>query len=175
MRRSSKVALILALLLLGGSAVLLVQSSASSPRPEALIREALRDAEEAAQKRSVRGVMEIVSHTYKDAAGFNKDRLRLALVNALRQAQGAAYDVQVSAPRITMDKARPDQAIVMTTITVTERQNGGNLWGGQEVTLVMRKEMQRRWLVFTEPRWRVTSVVNLPPLPGSDAGGIFGL
>jgi hypothetical protein len=177
LKRSSWVVLAVAALLLGLAGFLLLRGAGEPPRPEALIREALRDAEEAARARSVGGVMEVVSDDYK-AAGMNKDRLRLLLANYVRQAQGIKYDVRVSAPQITFSRGRRDEALVMTTVSVFNTEGGENLWGGQPLALEMRRERQRRWLFFPEDRWRITSVVNLPPLPGfggGEEGSVFGL
>lgn len=172
MRRSSRIVLGLAVLLLGAAGGMLFVQARPRPTPEALIRQALEDAEQAARRRDVSGVMRIVSDDYKDGV-MNKARLRLLLTRYVRQSVGGAYDVRVSPPVIQRDPDDSNRALVLTTIAVS---NETSPWGPQEVTLVMRREEGRRWLVFPEDRWRVISVVNLPALPGmGDGGGVFGL
>jgi hypothetical protein len=183
-KRSSRIALALAVVLLGAAGVVLLLTVSDPPaRPETLIRNALRQAEEAARNRDVGGVMDIVSDDYKDASGFNKARLRLILARSFQQAgnMGMGYDVRVSVPQVVFDERKAGQALATTTVAAVETGSGENLWGGQPVTLVFRRERVRRWLLFSEDRWRVTSIVNLPPLPGfvgeegGGGGGIFGL
>ena len=177
MRRSSKILLGVAVLLLGGAGLLLLSQSRPRPDAETLIRQALQEAEQAARRRDVAGVMEIVSQDYKDAANLNKARLRLLLTRYVRQSVGTRYDVRVSPRLIQRDEGDPDRAVVLATITVFDPANRENLWGGEELSLVMRREQRRRWLLLPEDRWRVISVVNVPSLPGlggEGGGGIFG-
>ena len=179
MKRTSWLALAAGLILLA-AAGLLVVNARPQPTRETLIRQALREAEEAAKKRSVGGVMGIVSNDYKDASNLNKDRLRIALARSYQMARGMSYDVRVKSPTVVPDQTNPDEALVFTTISVVDATGGGQeLWGGagQTITFKMRRETGRKWLVFPEDRWRVVSVVNLPPLPGlgSEDGGGGGL
>lgn len=175
MKRSSWILLTAAVLLLGGGFLLLRQIN-KPPRPEALIRQALRDAEGAAKRRSVSGIMEIVSPRYPD-----RNRLRLTLVNAIQRSQGVSYEVRIDAPQIVWTPGKSDQAVVMTRVSVVDAATGENLWGGGEappITLVMQRETRRRWLVLVQDRWRITSIANLPSGLGfgeSGAGGFLGL
>ena len=176
MKKRSWFALAAALLLFltGG---LLILGQRPQPRPETLITEALRQAEEAAKKRNTAGVMQIVSEKYKDSSNQSKEKLRTQLTRAYLLARGVEFDVQVQPPKITFSTNKPDEALVMTTITVINTGTRDELWGGVPLTLVMRREPERRWLLFPQDRWRIISVVNLPPLPfaGGGEGSTFGL
>ena len=172
MKRSSWVALVAAVLLLGGSGVLLVVRGGKRPTPEQLIRQSLRDVEEAGRKRSVGGVMSAVSKDYKDAAGFNKDRLRLLLARAVQDTQNRTFDVRVTPRNISFLPGNRDQATVVVQTAVVDTQNGETIWGGDQlITLVMRRESRRKWLVFSDDVWRVVGAANLPPFGGGDEGG----
>jgi hypothetical protein len=112
-KRSSWVALVVAaVLLLAGAGVLLVARGGKRLTPEQLIRQALRDVEEAGRKRSVRGVMAVVSKDYKDASGLNKDQLRVYLARAVQNTQNRQFDVRVNARKIAFLPDKPDQETV---------------------------------------------------------------
>ena len=176
MKKRSRFALAAALLLFAAAAFL-VLGQRSQPRPETLIREAFQQAEEAAKKRDTAGVMRIVSDDYKDASNLNKEKLRTQLTRAYLLTREVKFDVQVRAPQVSLSKEKPDEALVMTTVTVINTDTNEALWGGMPLTVVMRRETGRRWLIFPEDRWRIVSVANLPALPfaGSDSGGMLGL
>lgn len=175
MRRSSWIALGLAVVLLGAAALMLLDQARPKPTPEVLIRQALADAEQAANGRNVGGVMRIVSDDYKDAANRNKATLSFLLNQYVRRSLGTAYAVRVSPPVIQFDRDDRNRALVLTSIRITNQGSNEEMWGAGEVTLAMRRERQRRWLLFSEDRWRVISVVNLPALPGGgEGGGLFG-
>ena len=177
MRTSSKIALGVAVLLLAAAAVLFVAGSGPRATAEAQIGQALREAQEAAQQRSVGGVMKIVSDDYKDASNMNKDRLAAALLRSYHMARnsGIKYDVRVGKPDVRLDPKNPDEALVLTSISVVDTSNNQSLYGDSNTQLMlkMRREPGRRWLVLPDDKWRITSVVNLPPLPGlgGDEGG----
>lgn len=175
MKTSSKIVLAAALVLLGAAGLLVGQRQAPPTREE-LIRQSLRNAEEAAQRRDVRGVMEVISNDYKDARGLNKARLRLLLTRSINQGRGVDYNVKINQPRIFPDKAEPEKkALVVTKFAVFYAENNGNIWGTDAVTLAMRKESRRKWLLFSTPVWRIVSVANLPPLPGSNGDDVGGM
>jgi ketosteroid isomerase-like protein len=168
----------LGLLLLAAAGVLLL-GRRDPPPTETLIRATLEEAAEAARRRDVSGVMATVSGDYKDS-NFNKDRLRLVLARAMRDAaaSGIRYDITMAVRHIALTKEKPDTATVIAVVSVYNTASRDIIWGGQPITLVMRRETARRWLVFPEDRWRIASVVNLPPLPGfgdGAGGGFLGL
>lgn len=177
MKRSSKVILSIAGLLLAVAGLLLFVNSRPRPRPEELIRAALNDAASAAQKRSVGGVMQVVSEGYRDSNNLNKQRLALLLNRSYRMSRGTAYSAHVNVLRVVPDEKRPrDEALVFTTVSVFNPSTNEQYYGSndQTVTFKMRREPGRRYLIFPDEHWRIVSVVNLPPLPGGlddDGGG----
>ena len=132
--------------------------------PELQIAEALQDASDAAKRGSVDGVMEVVSDDFKSGV-LTKQRLRLLLMRSQQSARGVNYDVKVTPPRILPAGEKPDERVVMSRLAVFDAVGGDTYWGADGLTFVMRKEKRRRFLFFTEPRWRVISVANLPPFP----------
>lgn len=159
------VGLCLLLLLVAGLWALAPRPAAT---PELQIAESLQEAADAAQAGKVSGMMDLISEDFKSGA-LNKARLRLLLTRARNSGRGVRYDVKVTPPTI-LDSADkdPNQRVVFTSASVLGDANE-TLWGGSQLTLVMRKETRRHNVFFTEPHWRVVSIANLPPLPGEGA------
>lgn len=152
-----------ALLLMGG--VIYVAQSGPTRTAEALIRESLRDAEMAAKARRTSGVMEIISEDFQ-AGMWNKARLGVTLARSMRDGRGVDYDVHVNEPQILPSpKGNPNERLVITRFTAFYSGTGEDIWGSDLLTLALRKESRRRRLIFSEPRWRIVSVVNAPPMP----------
>lgn len=175
MRRSSLVTLVIALIFLAVGGFWMLGSRGAPPPPETLIARSLQDAEDGARRRSVSQVMDVISEDF-NSGGLNRDRLRLLVARSVRQGRGVNYDAHVNAPRILPSpKGDPDQRLVITKMSVFYTGTGEDIWKSEAMTLVMRKESRRRWLVFEEPYWRIVSVANLPPLPGisGDEGSLF--
>lgn len=174
MRTSSKVGLGIALLMLLVGGVWLLLPRAPSYTPEQLITQSLRDAEEAARRRSASGVMEVVSEDFRSGP-WNKKRLQLMVIRSMSQGRGVDYNARVNAPRILPSpRGNPDERLVVSKLSVFYSSTGEDIWGTGPLTFVMRKEERRRWLVFSEPRWRIVAIASLPPIPGYDTGGDLG-
>ena len=169
MKTSSKIALIAALVLLLGSGVFwIIGQNTSTKSPEQLINESLRDAEDAAQRGSVSGVMDVVSDDFASGT-WNKARLRLLLTRTLQQGRGTSYDVRVNAPTVSPSpRGNPDERVVMTRFSAFYSGSSESIYnsGNQPVLLVMRRETERKWLIFRQPRWRIISVPQIAPLLG---------
>lgn len=171
MRTSSKIGIAVAALLLAAGLFLAYVRALPQPTPEQAIRKTLQDAEEAAKARRSRDVMETVSDSFR-AGPLTKKLLNLQLMRGMQNGRGVSYDVHVNEPKILPSpKGNPDERLVITRFAVFYSGSGDDIWNADQVTLVMRKESRRKWLFFEEPRWRVVSVANLPPLPGSEEGG----
>ena len=137
--------------------------------PELQIAESLQEAADAAQAGKISSMMELFSEDFKSGM-LNKSRLRLLLMQAKNTGRGTPYDVKIAPPKIleSADK-NPNKRVVFTAASVLGDGNE-TLWGGNQLTLVMQKETRRHNLLFTTPHWRVTSIANLPPLPGEGSG-----
>lgn len=173
MKTSSKIMLALAVLLVvAGGFLFAVQGE--KPTPDALIRQSLSEAENAARRGSAGGVMDSVSDDFKSGP-WDKTKLRLLLARSLKAGKGTDYNVRVNAPRIMPSpKGKPDERLVTTQFSAFYSDNGENIFGTGPVVMVMRQETERKWLFFREPKWRIVSIVNAPPILGSDpndAGG----
>lgn len=166
MKTTSKIVLgFAALLLFIGGILLWRLQSAPALTPEQQIAKSLKDAEDAAQRHSVGGVMDLVSDSFR-AGDLNKPRLRLLLSRSFQNGRGMNYDVHVNAPRILPSpKGDPKERLVFTKASVFFAETGEDIWGSNPITLVMHEEQQTWWFVLREPRWRVTSVGELS-LPG---------
>lgn len=166
--RSKGVLFLAAVFLLIGGFLILRTRTGPEPTPEERIAQALHDAQEAARNRDLNGVMDLVSDDFRSGE-LNKQRLRLLLSRELRDSRGTNYDVHVNAPRILPGpKGDPKQRIVITQASVFWADTGDSIWGSNPITLLMREESERRWLFFTQPRWRIVSVNELNLPGGSD-------
>ena len=170
MRASSKIGFAVAALLLALGLTIVFWGRRTPPTPEALIAQSLNDAEEAAKRRDARGVMDVVSESFK-AGPLTRKTLNLQLIRAFQSGRGVDYDVQVNRPTVLPSPGgREDERLVVSRFAVFYAATGDDIWSTEPVTIVMRREWQRKWLVLREPRWRVVSVANMPPFPGSDDG-----
>lgn len=164
MSKLSKVVVALCVLLLVGAGL---WSLAPRPAatPELQIAESLQEAADAAQAGQVSAMMDLISEDFKSGM-LNKARMRLLLNNAKQTGRGVKYDVKVTPPTILESPTKdPKQRTVFTSASVMG-DGSETLWGGSQLTLVMRQESRRRNLFFSEPHWRVISIANMPPLPG---------
>jgi hypothetical protein len=168
MKTTSKIVLSIAALLLFVVGFLLWRvQSIPKLTPEQRIVQSLREAEDAARRHSVGGVMDLVSDDFR-AGQINKQRLRLLLSRSFQNGRGVNYDVHVNAPRILPSpKKDPKERLVFTKASVFFAETGEDIWGSNPITLVMREEEQTRWLFLREPRWRIVAVGELS-LPGID-------
>ena len=171
MKTSSKITLVVAALLLFAGGFVWIINRGATPTPDALIRQSLQEAEDAARNGSVGGVMASVSDDFKSGA-WDKTRLRLLLAQTLRNGRGTDYNVRVNAPRIMPSpKGNQNERLVTTQFAAFYSDNNENIFGSGPVVLVMREENQRKWLFFREPKWRIVSVVNMALVPGADTEG----
>ncbi len=169
MKPTSKIALVVASVLLTVAALLVIVNTRPRPDRDTLIKSSLAEVEQAAKARSVGGVMQYVSSDYKDASNLNKDRLTLILARSYRMARGTRYNVHVNVLKVVPDAHDPkNAALIFAAVSVLDPASGQELYGsgGQPLTLQMRREPGRRYLVLPEDHWRIVSVVNMPPLPG---------
>jgi hypothetical protein len=172
---SSKIALAVAVLLLLVGGIMVGIGRTQKPSPERLIVQSLQDAEDAARRGSVNGVMDTISEDFR-AGGWDRGKIKLLLLRTMAQGRGTNYDVHVNQPRIMKSpKGREDERLVVTRFAAFYAGTGEDIYKtGEGVILVMREETRSKWLVFREPYWRVVGVVNLPALPGSDSPGDSG-
>ena len=172
MQRSTQIGLGLGGLLLLIGAVLWMAGAFGGvkPTPDELIAETLNDAKAAARRRDSGGILDAISEKFQ-GGDLNKQRLRLLVLQSLRQSRGTNYDVSVLRPQISEIPGQPDKRIVVSKFDVFYSDNGESIWGSSPLTMVMEKETRRKWLFFSEPKWRIVSVPSLPPGIGGDDSG----
>jgi len=103
------------------------------------------------QRRDIGGTVCCVSKHYRDNDGFDYDRLRLVIAEALRDA--APNKTRAEVEKIISDG---DTATVEVHATIA-LQNGENLYD-QFITLHLKKEPARHKLIVPVNVWRVTKV-----------------
>lgn len=175
MKTSSKITLVCATLLLLAGGFLWLINSGVKPTPETLITQSLQNAEESAQHGSTGGVMDSISDEFKSGA-WDKTKLRLLLARTLKSGRGTDYKVHVNAPRIVPSPVgKQNERLVTTQFSAFYGDGGESIFGTGPVVLVMRQETERKWIFFREPKWRIVSVANMPPLLGADPNDNGGL
>jgi hypothetical protein len=140
-----------------------------APRPrlsiDAQIAQSLRDAEEAARRGDVNGVLDAVSDDFS-AGMLTKPRLRLLLLRARQSARGVDYEIQVNPPQILPARAdRPQERVVISRFTAFDGISGASYWATESLTLMMRVERRSSWMPWAGECWRIVGVPNLPPIP----------
>lgn len=174
-KTSSKVALIAAFFLLIGGGLLWLANNYRIATPDQLITQTLKDAEDAARRGSVNGVMDTISDDFS-AGGLDKAKVKLLLLKTMGQSRSSDYSVAIHPPKIMLSpKGRPDERLVTTQFAAFNPDTGEDIYRTSEPpVLLMRQETRRKWLFFSEPYWRVAGVVNMPALPGSMSNGDYG-
>lgn len=156
MRRSTWIVLVLVVAL--GGLIGYQRLSAPLPPDEEQIRTLLTEGEKAIESRSVNGALACVSKDYSDPSGFNRDGLRLQVIEAFRSADG--YDVTLQTANMRLDG---DNAEVQTSATLAALDKFGRheVFSGP-ITIRLKKESARRYLVLPVRTWRVVGMTGLP-------------
>lgn len=129
--------------------------------PEQRIMLAIANAEEAAERGSVAGVMRIVSNDYTDGAGNDRQALARLVLAAMRS--GAPWRINTMLRSITVDQ---DSASTELSVTVS-----GETWeemrGAYQIIAQWRRE-GRHWRVVHSDGWQHgpdTGGQDMPPYP----------
>ncbi len=156
MKKSSWIVLA-TIVILGG---LLAYQKLSAPLPpdDEQISALLTAGEAAVESRSVRRALSCISRDYSDPTGLNSDALRLQVIEAFRAAD--AYDVTMQTAEM---RIAGDTADVQTLVTVAAVKDGDRheVFEGQ-ITIKLKKEPAKRYLVFPTKTWRVVGMAGLP-------------
>lgn len=155
--RKSSLFVVIAIVLLAGWIGYTRLSEPPLP-DEQQIRTLLAAGETAVEQRNMRAAMSCVSRDYSDPAGFDRDGLRLQIVQAFRSTEG--YDVSLQTIGISVNG---DSAQARTDISVAAIENGSRdpVFSGP-VNFELKKEPARRFLVFPVQAWRVSRISGLP-------------
>lgn len=156
MRRSTWIVLVIVVAL--GGLIGYQRISAPLPPDEEQIRTLLTDGEKAIEGRSIKAALDCVSKDYSDPTGFNRDGLRLQVIEAFREADG--YDVSVQTEGI---RVAGDAAEVRTEVAVASLQKGERheVFSGP-ITIRLAREPARRQLFFPTKAWKVVGMTGLP-------------
>ena len=156
MRRSVWIVLVIVVAL--GGLIGYQRISAPLLSDEQQIRTLLAEGEKAVERRSIKAALDSVSKDYSDPTGFNRDGLRLQVIEAFRTADG--YDVSVQTEGI---QVAGDTAEVQTEVAVVSLQKGDRheVFSGP-VTIRLAREPGRRYLVFPTKTWKVVGMSGLP-------------
>ena len=114
------------------------------------IGELISDGRSAAQNRDLAGVVSLVSRNYTDESGFNYDRLRILIANAMREETD--YSVEVSNRRVEIDGDKAD-----VDLYVVLKRSGGNVFYERDLKLILTKESARHLFIVPTSVWRVVS------------------
>jgi hypothetical protein len=124
---------------------------ASSPSDEALIQEALDRAVQSSREGKPGGVLEHLSKsmTYNEIPVDNRAEV--------------AKFIREGKPEVTIEDPRPQiaggEALVVSPVVVGVRYGPVPIETRiPKVTIVLQREVGRKWLVFPAPVWRITRV-----------------
>ncbi len=156
MRKSSWIALGIILAI---AAALGYGKLSEPPPPDAdQIRDLLARGEAAIEARNVNAAMSCVSGDYRDSTGLSRDALRLQVARAFRQVEG--YDLSVMADGINPEGGRAE-VTVRVILSAVENGTASQVFSGP-VTISLRKEQARRYLVLPTRAWKVVGMAGLP-------------
>jgi hypothetical protein len=143
------------------AAVLLMIFYAAHNQPSKSDREQIisliAKGQQSIERKSVNGVMSCVSNNYSDDMGNNADRLRVYVADAFRQP--GRFQVAVQTPLI---EVRGSQAAAAMHVEVDYVASGerDKVFSG-DITLILKKEHLRRFLIFPTKEWRVVSAAGI--------------
>ncbi|MDO8684075.1 MAG: hypothetical protein Q7N50_11405 [Armatimonadota bacterium] len=104
------------------------------------------------EKNDPRQAVSIVSKNYKDDAGMTYTFLRIRTYDALRS--DVQPDVTILKPSIRING---DNATLDAQFSVIDRKNDEAIFT-RDLTLHLRREKLRRYLIFSTHEWRIVSI-----------------
>lgn len=122
------------------------------------IRALLASGEAAIEGRNMSAAMACVSKGYEDESGLNRDALRLQVIEAFRNIDG--YDLTVTTEEMRID-GKEAQARILVILAAVEDGERHEVFSGP-ITVRLREEPSRRYLVLPSKAWRVTGMTGLP-------------
>jgi hypothetical protein len=158
MKRSSWVVLaVICLLLIGLIYVRVSNTPKMSPREQ--INLLLEKGKTAIEEKDLKAAISCVSKDYSDPAGLRFDTLRLQAIQAFR-AEGR-YRVLLENTDIQVED---DAAVIKTDVSIALGTDDAKMHQmfADTVTLTLRKEKSKRWLVMPVENWKVISFEGLP-------------
>jgi hypothetical protein len=160
--------IVVALLVFGGGALAMsVQARMPKGNDAAQIRAMLDAAEQAVESRNVSGMMRHVSEEYRDGNGLRRDQIRLYTMQTLRDAE--RVDVTISEPSLRI-QVEPDgkSATLSGDFSLSLSDTLGTAFPTRHfhLTLDLKKEPARIFLVFPTHAWRVVSADGYGALEG---------
>jgi hypothetical protein len=135
--------------------------SAPLPPDEQQIRDLLVAGESAIERRDAKAAFSCVSKDYSDPSGFNRDALRLQVIEAFRSSDGFDVSVQTDSVEISGDKAEVRTDVMLAAFQGRERHE---IFSGP-VTIRLQREPARRLLALPTGVWRVAGMSGLPMSP----------
>jgi hypothetical protein len=113
---------------------------------------------DAIQEKDLSKAMSCVSPAYHDGADYDFDRIRMLGVELFRAE--AKYEVKMDQPKV---KINGDRADVVTNITINYGHGDTTaMIPSRELTLHLRKEPTRKFLIYHVPEWKITAIDGIP-------------
>jgi len=134
-------------------------SGRPKPSDEEHIQMLLAKGQSAIERKDLKGVMSCISKDYSDSAGFTFDILRAQALEAI--GTEGQYDVLLEHTSV---EAHRNTAIANTQVTVylALDHNGMHQLFNGPITLRLRKEESKRFLVIPTRIWKVMRIDGLP-------------
>jgi hypothetical protein len=108
------------------------------------------------EKKSTDQAASCVSKSYADDYGMKYDTLRIWAAQAFHSETN--YEVIVSTPEVNV---QGDEAQAKTHVIVNVTSEGGRQAFKEDVTLSMKKEPIRKFLIYPTMEWKVTKIEGL--------------
>lgn len=142
------------------AAVLICVKTSGRPQPseEEQIHTLLAKGQSAIERKDLRDALSCVSREYSDSAGFTFETLRLQGAQAFRE-QGK-YDVVLDDTSIEI-RGETAQVEAQATVLLIFGRDVHQVFSGP-LSISLRKEKSKRWLVFPADAWKVIRMDGIP-------------
>ena len=150
------------------AAVLIYARSASRPEltDEGQIQTLLAKGQSAVERKNLKDALSCISRSYSDSGGLKFDTLRLQGARAFQER--GHFDVSLENASVSV---QGDKAQVEVHVTLYQESEGkiDRIYAGP-MSLSLRKEATKHWLVIPAQAWKVTEISGLAAVAGEVAG-----
>ena len=150
MQRSTRISLVVIAVCIIGL-VLYFALNRPKPSDSALIAQQIDTAVSGANLGSPGKILDVVSPNYKDPAGHDKDDLHFVLVRALT----SRNDLNFALSNLVIN-VDGNEATTEADLLVTDRQTKDPI-AQRHLNIQWQREPSRKWLIFPDTVWQVTS------------------
>jgi ketosteroid isomerase-like protein len=159
MKKTSWAILIVILMLI----LFLVYENASQNKDmsgEEQISSLIIDAKSAVEHKDLRRTMSYISDDYTGSDSMSRSQMQAYIIKAYRDSDRYSIAITKADIQVTGDTAKADLDV---KIYSSYNHQNDEVFNGP-VTILLKKEPARRWLIFPTSKWRVSGASGLPTL-----------